>query len=134
MEAWKTIEQFAGYEVSDAGNIRRYLKSGKTRLLKPWKNDQGYQYVSLYSNRKQHNIRIHRLVAIAFVAGQHASTDVVDHIDGDRENNAANNLRWTNASTNNANRGKALLDLIQQICDLRDKNHNPVDILKLIAA
>jgi hypothetical protein len=50
-------------------------------------------------------VGVHRLVADAF-CDKSEGLDVVDHIDHDRSNNNAENLRWVNASANAHNRRK----------------------------
>ena len=43
----------------------------------------------------------HRLVAIAFIENDEPLyKTMVDHIDGDKSNNCANNLRWLSKSDN----------------------------------
>lgn len=43
---------------------------------------------------------VHRLVAMAFIPKENGK-DFIDHIDGDRKNNAATNLRWVTRVENN---------------------------------
>jgi hypothetical protein len=85
MEQWKTIPDFPMYKVSNLGRVRRY------RLLDPCTNE--YRYVSLCVNSKKTNRYVHRLVAEAFLPNPDKKKKVV-HIDGDRNNNRVENLRW----------------------------------------
>lgn len=100
-EKWKPIQGYEDfYEVSSLGNIRsvtRVMSNGKTlksKTLKPYanKNTQHLQ-IMLHKGEthKMHYVR--RLVAAAFVENPH-SYSVVKHIDGDKENNRADNLAW----------------------------------------
>lgn len=76
------------YEVSTMGNIR----NAKTnRILKP--QSTGYLHVRIRHDGKLQNIRIHRAVAETFLI-RAEGYDYVNHIDGDKTNNKANNLEW----------------------------------------
>lgn len=76
------------YEVSTMGNI----KNAKTnRLLKP--QATGYLHVRIRHDGKMQNIRIHRAVAETFLIKLEGH-NYVNHIDGDKTNNRANNLEW----------------------------------------
>jgi len=88
MSEWQPVSGYAGkYEVSKCGLVRK----ADGTLVGQWPNDQGYMIVRLANPRSQH--RVHRLVAAAFVANPDA-LDVVNHIDGNRSNNCADNLEW----------------------------------------
>ena len=96
METWKVINDFPNYEISNFGNIRN-----KTKLLKIVPNKQGYNIVVLCNGIRK-TINVHRLVAAAFVPNPE-NKPCVDHIDGDRTNNHADNLRWVTYLENNNN-------------------------------
>lgn len=63
------------------------------------------KYKMLFSSVTQKSYYLHRLMAIAFVRNP-APTELkhVDHIDRDKMNNAASNLRWVTPALNNLNR------------------------------
>ena len=91
---WQPIEDYAGmYEVSQRGDVRH--KSGK--VLGSWPNDQGYMIVRL--NHPRALLRVHRLVAAAFLPNPEA-LPVVNHIDSDRANNRVDNLEWCTQKQN----------------------------------
>ena len=58
-----------------------------------------------YSYFSIERIKIHKLVGLAWVYNPAPSVfTCLDHIDGDRMNNHASNLRWVNTALNNQNR------------------------------
>lgn len=103
-EIWKDIEGFEGlYQVSNMGRVRS-LKGGKTYVFKEHRDRQGYSYGFLYIGRnhkpRQLRYKTHKLVAKYFCDG-YAEGLVVDHIDGNKQNNVYTNLEWVTPSENN---------------------------------
>lgn len=111
-EQWKPAPGFeTRWEVSNLGRARTrdYLAASrrqgqptqlrKGRILSPALS-KGYPRIDLKEGGKTvARVRLHRLVALAFVEGHFAGA-TVDHIDGNRLNNCANNLRWVSRSEN----------------------------------
>ena len=98
MENLKEIGGFPGYCVDNTGNVF----SVKTDvMLKPWKIN-GYNAVGLYRSGKRYVFLVHRLVAAAFIPNPE-NKPCIDHIDGDRANNHADNLRWVTVKENQNN-------------------------------
>ncbi|SER52388.1 MULTISPECIES: NUMOD4 domain-containing protein [Pseudomonas] len=103
-EVWKPISGFElFYEVSNLGRVRSLdricqHKDGQTtrragRVLKPGLR-AGYPFVQLCDNETKKQEHVHRLVAQAFCV-KPEGCNVVNHLDGDRQNNLASNLEWT---------------------------------------
>lgn len=90
-EEWRPIKDFNNYEVSDFGNIRnKYLG-----LLRLSVSNNGYQHVKLCDGSKhRRDCLVHQLVAQAFVP-QPEGKHCVTHLNGDKMDNRATNLRWT---------------------------------------
>ena len=111
-ELWQPIEGYEGlYEVSDQGKVRsldRVLKSKRTwgevdlrlkgKILKQGKASHSYLTVNLWSKNKGRTHCIHVLVANAFI-GDSTGLDV-NHLDGDKANNARSNLEICTRSEN----------------------------------
>ena len=68
-------------------------------IIKPWIDNVGYYQCVLYKSSKRCYVRIHRLIAKAFVANTYSKKQV-DHIDGNKLNNNINNLQWVTNSEN----------------------------------
>ena len=103
VEEWRDIEGYEGYyQVSNKGRVKslpRQLWNGKVwfeskEIILSGKEDcEGYPVVSLNKNLKRKHIRVHRLVAQAFIPNPN-NYRVVNHIDGSRNNNNVENLEW----------------------------------------
>ena len=95
-EVWKTIPSYPSYEASNLGKIRR-----NSRVLKGGKDKNGYITMVLSENSVRQNIKVHRLIAEAFLG--YSSGLQVDHINGDRSDNRVENLRWVTEKANRRN-------------------------------
>lgn len=96
MEIWKDIKNYEGYyQVSSEGHIRN-VNTG--HILKGDTNNLGYRRVWLYAPIAK-RMFIHRLVAMAFCENW-PEEKVVNHKDGDKQNNTASNLEWVTRSEN----------------------------------
>ena len=101
---WRAVVGFEGYfEVSDSGlfrSVERIVanKNGKTRIMKPkiltgYPDPKGYLKVRTSIDKEKITFKIHREVAKAFIHNPD-NKEQVDHIDGNKSNNAVSNLRW----------------------------------------
>lgn len=107
-EKWVEISGHPGYEISDAGRVRTKSRdvrigNGATRrqegkILSQWlQSGPGYPQVQLSGKRR---VAVHRLVAGAFLQG-YASGMVVNHKNGVKTDNRAENLEWVSQAENN---------------------------------
>ena len=103
LEQWLPIVGHPYYEVSNIGRVRslsRLVCFGNTTRTTPSKvlklqiPRNGYPTVVIGETR----FLVHRLVAIAFTPGDHSLT--VNHKNGVRSSNAANNLEWVSMGDN----------------------------------
>jgi hypothetical protein len=97
-EEWRPVVGGAGYLVSSLGRAKSNLAG--ERLLIPSVTN-GYHYIEVTSLGRR--IQLHRLVAEAFHGPPGAGLEC-DHIDRNRANNCAANLRWVTHAENMRNR------------------------------
>lgn len=97
METWKTLpfDDYNKWEVSNIGNIR-HLKFKRNLKLK---NNKGHLMVRLDNKGKSKWFLIHRLVAICFL-DKPEGKDVVNHINGIKNDNRLENLEWCTTEEN----------------------------------
>ena len=96
MEIWKDIKDYEGYyQISSNGQVKSLLTN---KILIGDTNNLGYRRVTLYSPIKK-RFFIHRLVALHFCEGYQDGL-IVNHKDGDKANNKAENLEWVTHSEN----------------------------------
>ena len=100
-EKWMPIKGYEGlYDVSNNGNVRRMRKTNSGDVgsyLQPVKDKLGYERVCLCKNGKEQKYYVHRLVADAFVEGNGRD---VNHINGNKSDNNAENLEWCSHKEN----------------------------------
>lgn len=102
-EIWKPIAGHGFYEVSNLGRVRSlphtaYRPQGplsvQGKVLKPQRCGNGKaMQVTLYTNGKSTNYRLHHLVIVTFV-GERPDGQECRHLDGDFTNNRLDNLAW----------------------------------------
>lgn len=108
---WKPVRRFEDrYMVSNDGRVKSldiYVNCGggqrlsKGRIKPVRKNNRGYVCVGLCKDNYTHTHLVHRLVAEAFIPNTENKPQV-NHIDGDLNNNCADNLEWVTDNENKA--------------------------------
>ena len=94
----KVINGHPDYTITDAGSVVSF-KYGKKRTLKQRVNRKGYLCVNLSEGGVLVTCAVHRLVAEAFVDNPQGFP-MINHKDGDKNNNNASNLEWCTALHN----------------------------------
>lgn len=102
-EEWKPAYGGFPYEVSDLGRIRR---TGSTKCLKPWVNEDGYLRVGMYVEGKKRSFYVHRAVALVWCEGRSVVCNEVLHLNNDRTDCRKTNLKWGTREENLAHRWK----------------------------
>jgi hypothetical protein len=109
MEIWKDIVGYEGlYQVSNMGRVKslaRYKRNGTKKNGEPMMyllNEEikvlqidkaGYQNVYLWKDNKMKFVKVHRLVAQAFIPNPN-NYPLVMHMDNNPTNNLPSNLQW----------------------------------------
>jgi hypothetical protein len=92
--------QIEGYTESHEVFTNGVVINTKTQcIIQPTENPNGYLKVSLNYKGSIKQISLHRLVALHFLPNPKMLPQV-NHIDGDKKNNSANNLEWCTCSYN----------------------------------
>lgn len=93
MEIWKPIVGTKGFiEVSNEGRVRSLLR-GEPRVLKTQVDNKGYHRIRVTIEREKMSYKVHREVAKAFMPNPE-NLPQVNHKDGNKSNNAVDNLEW----------------------------------------
>lgn len=108
-EIWKDIEAYEGlYQVSNLGRVRSYdrvvkhgdhFRKDKGKILAIVFTPEGYPKVTLSVDSKRKHVKVHRLVAKAFLENSDP-TLIVNHKDGVKKNCCVDNLEWVSYSYN----------------------------------
>jgi hypothetical protein len=110
MEEWRDVIGYEClYEVSSEGQIRSkkrtvIRKNGRSyavnqNVLKPSEDGCGYYRTALSGKGKLKTVKVHRIVAAAFV-GEITEGLEVNHINGNKKDNRATNLELVTRSEN----------------------------------
>ena len=100
MDEW--IEsKYTGYFVNRLGDVKG--RRGKILLPKLEKNNGNNFYAAIRIGHAGQYVRVHRLVAEAFIENPEDKSEV-DHINRDSLDNRVENLRWVTKSENQINK------------------------------
>jgi len=84
------------YIIQEDGTV---INSKTSRVMSQCSNTNGYTQTTLRIDNKQVALRIHRLVAEAYLENPFKDA-TVNHIDGDKGNNHVSNLEWISLKDN----------------------------------
>lgn len=111
MEIWKPVKCQYGYEVSNLGRVKNVIKN---KVLKMNFN----VYYRVQFTKDSPSVAVHRLVAEAFVSNPD-NKPFVNHKNGRKLDNRANNLEWVTVSENNKH--AYVKDRFKVVCVEADK-------------
>lgn len=117
------------------------------KVLKQRKNNSGYAIVDLYKDHKKKTHLVHRLVAETYIPNEDNRL-TVNHSDGDKSNNSADNLEWATYSENNqhaydtglhkakygedASFAKYTEPIVRSICSILESGADPMDVSRAL--
>jgi AraC-like DNA-binding protein len=102
-EIWRHCDGADGL-VSNFGNVKK--PSGK--LVKHRSDKNGYRICELKSDGRWRTFKVHRLVAAAFIDTTVSASLHVNHKNGDKSDNRADNLEWVTVSENHFHKCRTL--------------------------
>lgn len=133
MEIWKPVKGLEGrYEVSNEGRVRsvdRFVTGSngvrqqrKGKMLSTHYNHKGYKRVMINGKTKC----VHQIVAGTFVPNPDNKPQV-NHIDGNKDNNRADNLEWMTVQENLKHAWDNGLKSVKGFDDYNTKRSRPVE-------
>lgn len=99
------VRGFEHYSITESGQVyshwTRWGARKSPKLLATRKDGKGYHQVVLYKgNGKPVSVKVHRLVAEAFLENPNSLPEV-NHKDENKDNNSVRNLEWCDSQYNN---------------------------------
>ena len=104
MEEWRMINQFPNYSVSNLGNVM----NNKTNKIMKLCLKGGYYHIGLSNVKNRKNMKVHRLVALAFIDNPENKPEV-NHINKNKLDNSISNLEWVTHKENMIHKSNGLI-------------------------
>lgn len=99
-EEWRNVADHPAYEISNLGNVR-HRQTG--HVLKPYLKN-GYPCVTVKRDGAPVPVRVHTMVALAFLGPKPTRLHIIAHGLEGRGVAAVRNIRWATYSENNLDR------------------------------
>lgn len=131
------------YAASECGKVFR-ISSGK-ELTKTYNKNTGYNMVRMCHNNHARTVRVNRVMGFTWVDNPSPDVyDCINHIDGNKINDAASNLEWCSGSQNQRHaietglKGKGselynaqlMEDQVHEICKRLEEGYRISDLAK----
>ena len=87
------ISDLPGFEVSEKGDVWRTCNGEHKYKLTPFVGKRGYYNFYVRFGNKRKHLKLHRLLAKAFIPNPQNLSEVM-HLDGNKLNNNLDNLAW----------------------------------------
>lgn len=121
------LEEYQRYVTKD-GLVYRRTRNGELKLcsIRDKKGKEKYLMVCVAGKSSQHHEQyVHRLVAMAFVPNPD-NKPLVDHINRDKNDCRAENLRWVTYSENGLNSDRSDVCFSKYGCGSRNKKYRRI--------
>lgn len=89
------IKDYPSYDISNIGIIKNKFNKVLKQQIK-----NGYFIITLSINNTQKTLYVHRLVGLTYIENNDINKNIINHKDGNKLNNNADNLEWVNQSEN----------------------------------
>ncbi len=107
-EKWAPYPGFPGYGVSTHGRVMSYRRV-YPKEVRAFPDKNGYAIVILsQAGGRRKGAKLHRGVARAFLGDPPEGKTVVNHRDGQKDNNMVENLEWASIAENNLHARRVL--------------------------
>ena len=104
LEIFREIPNYPDYQITSWGRV--YNKKTE-KFIRQEPTDKGYLRADLFNEEGRKHMKVHRLVASAFVPNPDGKPQV-NHIDGNKRNNSYINLEWVTDEENKAHQKKLI--------------------------
>lgn len=138
-EEWKDVLYFEGfYKVSTHGRVFAFKRENSRNYhcrhdhllsLQSYDKD-GYLKCALHKDGKAKHVRIHVLVAKAFIPNPESKPEV-NHLDGNKENNHYLNLEWATRSEQEKHAFRVLGKIKSALGRIGSLNKNSIPVIQL---
>ena len=123
-EIWKPIKDFEDkYEISNLGRVKNKITN---HIFKNTNQYGNYFSMVLYDGEKKKSVKIHRLVAQAFIPNPQNLQEVNHKKDYEKDNNRVDNLEWVTSkeNCNYGNRNKKIANKLSKKINQYDLDGN----------